>query len=165
MHKEGRRRRDQSKALWPGPTEDFRGAKLAILCGTSLVTLLRDDRPDIPFPGQWDFPGGGREGAETPQDCALRETREETSLVLGADDLIWARPYGTAPGSVWFFVARLPGLRPGALRLGSEGQELRLMEIATFLQHPGAIPMFQNRLADYLGHEGGAEGAGPQRAA
>lgn len=159
MRYEDRRRQTQSTPIWPGPTEDFRGAKLAILCGSRLVTLLRDDRPDIPFPGQWDFPGGGREGSETPQVCALRETGEETGLSLAETDLAWARPYGTPPGAVWFFVARLPELCADALRLGSEGQELRLMEIATFLQHPRAIPMFQDRLADYLGQEG--DGAAP----
>ena len=45
----------------------FIGAKLALFIGADLLTILRDDRPDIPFPGHWDFPGGGREGGESPQ--------------------------------------------------------------------------------------------------
>ena len=56
----------------------FSGAKLALFLGADLLVIKRDDRPDIPYPGYWDLPGGGREGDETPQACALRETYEET---------------------------------------------------------------------------------------
>ena len=54
----------------------FDGAKLALFLGKDLVVILRDDKPDIPYPAHWDLPGGGREGAETPEACALRETYE-----------------------------------------------------------------------------------------
>jgi len=66
----------------------FSGAKLALFLGVDLLVILRDDRPDIPYPGHWDFPGGGREGQETPEACALRETREEVGLVLRPSELV-----------------------------------------------------------------------------
>ena len=56
------------------------GAKLALFVGARLLVLHRDDRPGLLWPGFWDLPGGGREGAESPLDCALRETREEFGL-------------------------------------------------------------------------------------
>nr|WP_231692828.1 NUDIX domain-containing protein [Vibrio campbellii] len=30
------------------------------------------------YPNYWDLPGGGREGNETPEDCALRELKENS---------------------------------------------------------------------------------------
>ena len=38
--------------------------------------------------GHWDLPKGGIDAAESPIDAALRETREETGLVLAADELV-----------------------------------------------------------------------------
>jgi 8-oxo-dGTP pyrophosphatase MutT (NUDIX family) len=38
--------------------------------------------------GHWDLPKGGIDASETPLDAALRETREETGLVLAAHELI-----------------------------------------------------------------------------
>ncbi|WP_366141375.1 hypothetical protein [uncultured Shimia sp.] len=38
---------------------DFHGAKLALFVRSRLVTILRDDKPDIPWPAHWDLPGGG----------------------------------------------------------------------------------------------------------
>ncbi|MGV8169628.1 MAG: NUDIX domain-containing protein [Candidatus Nanoarchaeia archaeon] len=34
------------------------------------------------FPGFWDFPGGGIEPGETPEQTVVREVREETSLEI-----------------------------------------------------------------------------------
>ncbi|MFA3916936.1 NUDIX hydrolase [Ruegeria hyattellae] len=124
----------------------FRGAKLALFLGPDLVVIQRDDYAHIPYPGCWDFPGGGREGNETPEACALRETREEVNLSLSASDLIWSRRYGPN----WFFVTRLGKQRIADIRLGSEGQSWRLMAPEAYLSHPKGISLFKTRLQDYL---------------
>lgn len=40
--------------------QDFGGAKLILFIGKQIVVLRRDQKPDIPWPGRLDLPGGGR---------------------------------------------------------------------------------------------------------
>jgi 8-oxo-dGTP diphosphatase len=47
-----------------------------------VLLLLRDDKPDIPYPNMWDIPGGHVEDEETPEQCVVREMKEEMDLDL-----------------------------------------------------------------------------------
>src|ERR1700738_4258112 len=49
----------------------------------SALYLLRS--PSCDMPNTWCFPGGAIEGRETPQECALRESREETGYIASGD--------------------------------------------------------------------------------
>ena len=44
--------------------------------------MLRDDKPYIPYPNTWDIPGGHVEADETPEQCIIREMREEMGVEL-----------------------------------------------------------------------------------
>lgn len=112
--------------------------------------IKRDDKPDIPYPGYWDLPGGGREGAESPEACVLRETHEEVSLSLCVSDLIWSKSYQRPRGTVWFFVSHQPAGLVEQVRLGSEGQFWRLMDPQDYCRDPLAVPHFALQLQSYL---------------
>ncbi|WP_147127176.1 NUDIX hydrolase [Shimia ponticola] len=130
---------------------EFHGAKVALFVGDDLVVYLRDDKPGIPWPGWWDFPGGGREGEETPQETVIRETWEEFALTLQPSDLVYAKPYDPAPDKrVWFFAARLPRDRAREIRFGDEGQQWALWSQQRFLGDPRAVPVLKDRLIHYL---------------
>lgn len=138
---------------------DFSGAKLALFIGADLVVIRRDDKPDIPYPGHWDLPGGGREGDESPVDCALRETHEELGLRLSPSDVVWSMSYlRPVRGMVWFFVAHMPEALARDIRLGQEGQEWRLMSPADYMSDALAVPHFAQRLRDYFNPAGPAAG-------
>jgi 8-oxo-dGTP diphosphatase len=47
-----------------------------------ILLVLRDDIPTIPYPNYWDLPGGHVEPGETPEDCIVREMKEEIDLDL-----------------------------------------------------------------------------------
>lgn len=133
----------------------FRGAKLALFIGDRIVVMLRDEKPDIPWPGYWDFPGGGCEAGETPEQCVIRETEEELSLSLKPQDLTWKRSFqNDARPPVWFFAAHLDAEEADNIMLGDEGQRWQLMEAGAYLAHPRAIPHFAERLRIYLRQKG-----------
>lgn len=129
----------------------FIGAKLALFLGPDLLVIQRDDRPDIPWPGYWDLPGGGREGDESAIACALRETREEVGLIVAPDQIVWRHSHERPDGVAWFFAAHLPAGRVRDVRLGDEGQGWQLMTPGDYCRHPLAVPHFAGILALYLG--------------
>lgn len=126
---------------------DFNGAKLALYLGDHLVVILRDAMPGLLYADHWDLPGGGREGAETPLDCALRECREELGLEVPPEAVCWGRSFAEGPLVKWFFVAHLPGSAQADVILGDEGQGWRMMTEQKFITHPKAVPSFQQRLS------------------
>lgn len=137
------------------------GAKLALFLGERLVVIHRDDIPTINWPGYWDLPGGGREGAETPLECALRETREEVSLVIDPGLVNWGRPYPTSSGhTAWFFAAHAEEALIAQIALGDEGQGWDMWTREDFLAHQRAVPQFKPRLRDYLNGVESAEFVG-----
>ncbi|MEM6896574.1 MAG: NUDIX hydrolase [Pseudomonadota bacterium] len=131
---------------------DFIRAKVALFVGEALLVILRDDDRPIPWPGWWDFPGGGREGRETPEEVAMRETYEEVGLTLGP--FVWKRRHTTSTGeTTFFFVSHLPAEAARDVRFGSEGQRWELWDVEKFMAHPRAIPYFKQRLQNYLHHK------------
>ncbi|MCK0141597.1 NUDIX hydrolase [Aliiroseovarius sp. F20344] len=128
---------------------DFIGAKLILLIDGKLVSILRDDRSDIPFPDMWDLPGGGPEGSESPEACVLRETEEELSLRIEPDQLIWKKRFESPfePGRhSWWFGAILPSEARDQIKLGDEGQCWRFFTPEDWLNDPRAIAHFKPRV-------------------
>lgn len=65
------------------------GAGIILLnSNNEVLLLLRDDKPEIPFPNMWDIPGGKVEENETPEKAICREMNEELGLTdLGKFEL------------------------------------------------------------------------------
>jgi 8-oxo-dGTP diphosphatase len=129
---------------------DFVGAKAALFCEGRVLTCLRDDRPGLPWAGHWDLPGGGREGAEDPEDCLLRELEEEFGLRLPLSRLTFRRLFpsilDTGRASV-FFAGPVTSAEVASISFGTEGQGWDLMPVADFLNHTRAVPEMQRRTA------------------
>lgn len=132
--------------------QNFHGCKVALFIGEKLLIILRDDKPDIPWPNHWDFPGGGREGVETPEETLIREVKEEVGLDLLPADLVWRKPYRAAFDTsyrVFFFVARLPESAQHDIVFGDEGQEWKLISPKEYLTMERTIPSYPDRLQDW----------------
>ncbi len=89
-----------------------------------ILACLRDNDPNIPYPGKWDLPGGGVEQGETLLDCAYRELYEEfglddvplTLLDVVASTVTEGKLLGRAYGE-------LTARHVGRIVFGPEGQE------------------------------------------
>lgn len=131
----------------------FDGAKIAILRGDDVLTLLRDDCPDIPYPNQWDLPGGGREGVETPFATAARELFEELSIKIEPSRVIYhveENGHSNPETKVHFFVARWEELADQDVRLGDEGQCWAWMPARDFTTRSDAVISLRQRLTRAL---------------
>lgn len=132
---------------------DFTGCKIALICGDRILTILRDDKENIPWPNKWELPGGGREGTESPFECAAREVYEELSIQLLKDDIVWSRIYPSMldenKNSV-FLVGKLTQEQFDSIVFGDEGQGYRLVRLEEFLASDRVVPQLQERVRDYV---------------
>ena len=132
---------------------DFTGCKIALFCEDRILTILRDDKPSIPWPNMWELPGGGREDDESPFECAAREVYEELGIHLTEDCLLWTKVYPSmlfeGKESV-FLVGKLRQEQFDSIVFGDEGQGYKLMSIDEFLSSDKVVPQLQGRLREYL---------------
>ena len=132
---------------------DFQCCKIALFCDDRILTILRDDKPGIPWPNMWELPGGGREGDKSPFECAAREVYEELGIHLTEDCLLWSKIY---PSVIFkdkqsvFMVGQLRQEQFDNITFGDEGQAYKLMPVEEFLNSKQAVPQLQGRLRDYL---------------
>lgn len=132
---------------------EFSGCKIALLCDDKLLTILRDDKASIPYPNMWELPGGGREGEETPFECAQREVFEELSLKLEEAAIVWAKEYKgmlDPDKTSIFMVGTITQEEFASIVFGDEGQAYQMMDVSQFLADEKVIPQLKDRLRDYL---------------
>lgn len=132
---------------------DFSGAKIALLCDGQVLTILRDDKPDIPYPNMWDLAGGGKEGLETPFECVQRETFEELGITITRDSIIWCKTYqGVVNPQMTsvFMVGHIVQAQIDQIVFGDEGQGYKLVPIADWLKDETVMPQLRDRLGEYV---------------
>ena len=132
---------------------DFTGCKIALFCGDKLLTILRDDKSNIPYPNTWELPGGGREGDESPFECVAREVYEELGIHLTEDCLLCSKVYPSmlfeGKESV-FLVGKLAQEQFDKIVFGDEGQGYNLMSVEEFLGSDKVVPQLQDRVREYV---------------
>lgn len=133
----------------------FHGAKAAVFIGSRLLIYQRDR--GVAWPGYWDFPGGGRDGDESPKSCLRRELHEEFAIDLPDSAITWARD---VPAMIdqdrraWFFVVHLPADYAGRITFGSEGERWALRSLDDVANMPNLVPALHSRLTLWLRDRG-----------
>ena len=131
----------------------FVGVKVALFFEGQLLVYLRDDKPGLSFANMWDFPGGGREGEESPFECIAREVYEEFTVTLEPSDIIWQKTFPSMhdlDSQAYFMVGFLTQSHMDQIQFGSEGQKWSLMSVEEFLSRDDVVPHLKGRLQDYL---------------
>lgn len=135
-------------------------SQLTILTTICLIEDLETQRVVVqyrsPATNRWSgyaFPGGGREGDESPFECAAREVYEELGIHLTEDCLLWSKVYPSmlfADKQSVFLVGQLTQNQFDSIVFGDEGQGYQLMNVEEFLSSSQVVPQLQERLKDYL---------------
>ena len=132
---------------------DFDGCKAALFVEGKLLVFLRDDKPGLRFANLWDFPGGGREGNETPIETITREIQEEFGITLKQEAFVWQKAFPAmhdANLTGIFLVGNLTPEDVSQIQFGEEGQRWRLMSVDEFLSRDDVVPKLKDRLQDYF---------------
>jgi len=97
------------------------GTKGLVIYKGKLLLILRDNKPDIPFPGTWEYIGGGKDENETFAEAGLREIGEELGVRPRSYTFLGTDNYPTRQAGR--FIAILSRDEYQKIRLGSEGQK------------------------------------------
>ena len=134
---------------------DFTGIKIALIYGSQIVCIQRDDTPGLRFAGMWDLPGGGRENNEAPIECAQREVYEELRMTIPSNSIHYEKVYPVMidPDQIAYFLAApVTKQQIDSIVFGDEGQGWKLMTVEEFMSLDNAVPDLRQRLADYLSY-------------
>jgi ADP-ribose pyrophosphatase YjhB (NUDIX family) len=96
-------------------------AVAAIIPRDGRIVLVR--RAEEPLRGDWCLPAGFLEIDETPEECAVRETREETGLDIRVTSLFGVDIGRDDPRSRVVLIVYLAELLGGKLRAGDDASE------------------------------------------
>jgi len=132
---------------------EFSGVKLALVNGSKVVGILRENNPDIMFSNCWDVAGGPRKGTESALQCAFREAYEECGLDLKPESIVWGQECKdrgcNEPGGL-FMVSGITGQQVDQIKIGARGQSFKLYELSDFLKMDNVVPFVKKRLWHYL---------------
>lgn len=133
----------------------FSGVKIALICDGQIITIQRDDKPDLRFAGMWDLPGGGRDDDETPIETVKREVFEELGITLLEDSIVYQREYPAMIETstlAYFMAAQISKAQVDSIVFGNEGQGWKSINVDDFLAHDNIVPFLSGRLTDLTSH-------------
>ena len=131
----------------------FQGVKVALINNGKVLTVLRDNIPNIPYPNMWDLAGGGRENEESPYETMRREVLEELNIEIPESNVVWVKHYEsvTKPGKkTVFMVADISDHQIESIKFGEEGQGYKMLSFQEFLDNKDVIEQLKHRFLDYL---------------
>jgi len=133
--------------------DGFIGVKVALVHNDNVLMIQRDDKPGLAFANLWDFPGGGRDGDETPEECAAREISEELGIDISGRPIIWRTKHPAMINpelEAYFMVIEIARDDIAVIVFGDEGQGWKMMPIDTIMRSDEVVPFLPGRLGPWL---------------
>jgi mutator protein MutT len=130
-------------------------AAILILEDGRYVMQLRDEKPDIWYPGHWGCFGGGVEPGETPEGALTRELEEEIELAPRAAEYFTRFDFdmtnlGLTQYYRMYYLVRLTSSELTRLRI-HEGREVRAFDGDQLLKNERITPY--DSFALFLHHQ------------
>lgn len=88
-----------------------------------ILLILRDDKPDIPYPNYWAPLGGNSQGDELPEETLKRELREEGNLEI--KNYVYL---GDMQLDAHLFFIKITDEMHSKVKKGNEGQKLEYFD-------------------------------------
>jgi 8-oxo-dGTP pyrophosphatase MutT (NUDIX family) len=112
--------------------------------GNRYLMQLRDQRPDIWYPGCWGCFGGALDAGESPLEALRRELREEIELEVGEAQVISRlefdfEPLGLGRAARIYYLVDIPDSALGGLRL-HEGERMEALTYEALLSGIPVVP-------------------------
>lgn len=86
-----------------------------------------------PMPVYWKLPGGRNIFGETVEQCAARELKEETGIIIKPEDLKMISQQEKGSHVKVFFQARVDSVK-GLKSIGDEGEEVKIFPFSDVLK-------------------------------
>lgn len=111
---------------------------------------LRDNKPTIPYPGCWVFPGATVEEGEYAFDAALREIPKEFEIYVGPEEVVFIGGYTRDDSVKCFIFAYIGGKIPIKITEGQRFQFFSIEEIKKlplgFQQNKFLVPLVERSI-------------------
>lgn len=89
-----------------------------------ILLILRDDKPDIPYPNFWAPVGGNAFSSELPEETLKRELKEEANISVKNFTYL-----GDMQLDAHLYLVKISDEDRKKIKKGSEGQKLEFFEI------------------------------------
>ncbi|MGF3067344.1 NUDIX domain-containing protein [Facklamia sp. P12945] len=132
---------------------NFIGVKVALINKGKVLTILRDNLPNIPYPNMWDLAGGGRENEESPYETMRREVKEELAIDISESNIVWTKYHESitnAGEKSVFMVANICDSQIENIKFGEEGQKYEMLAFEDFIDNEDVIEQLKKRFLEYL---------------
>jgi 8-oxo-dGTP diphosphatase len=113
-------------------------ATVVILLTKQGIPMVREDNPKFKV-AFLKFPGGRRDGGETPEECAAREMAEEIGAVIDPASLILLKKENRGSHDFYLFGVRMEEL-PKLKHVGDEGEDVGIFSPAGLKERRDVFP-------------------------
>ena len=113
-------------------------ATAVILLTEQGIPMVREDNPKFKV-AYLKFPGGRRDGKETPEECAVREMAEEIGATIDPAFLILLKKENRGSHDFYLFGTRMKEL-PRLKHVGDEGEDVGVFSPAGLKERRDVFP-------------------------
>jgi len=115
-----------------------------------VLLFRREEKKGDVYSGKFGFPGGHVEEKENSKDAVVRETWEETCIMMS--NPVYINSYKFQDNTIYLYASEIPSIN--GVRLNHEHTEFKLFKPEELKTNPEIIPTCKFMYNDYLQKKG-----------